>query len=514
VPVRLADLLAGLSRLADMGFGLQAGTALQSCALAVRLARSVDLPAADTQAAFYTALLHHVGCVGYAQETARLWGDELATNVAAGRTDPTSPSDLFATFLPTISRGRPPLDTGRLVLVALARGGRWGDAFTTTACEVGRDSARRLELPEQVQTSLFHVYDVWRGKGGPTHGLHGDDIPVGARVARLTGIAALFTSIGGVDLTVEVLRRRAGGMLDPSLVARFAASAREWMTDLAESDARSVVLDAEPTPHVEVPAVRGVAEVFGDLADLKSAYLLGHSRAVAALATGAAEHLHLPPGTRADLDVAGLLHDVGRVAVSNAVWDRAGPLSTDDWEQVRLHPYHSERIMAGSTELARLAPLVGRHHERLDGSGYYRGCTEADLSMPARVLAVADTYRTLTERRPHRPALEPDQAAQQLLDRASRGGFDPDAVQAVLAASGRGTGGTRRRWPLGLSDREVEVLGLVAQGCSNAEIASRLVISRRTAEHHVQHIYTKIGVSSRAAATLVAVEHHLLGRDR
>ncbi|MGH8894890.1 MAG: HD domain-containing phosphohydrolase, partial [Actinomycetes bacterium] len=418
--MRLAELLSGLSRFADVGFGLQSGTALRSCALATRLARSLDLPDDDVQAAYYTGLLHHVGCAGYAHETSRLFGDELVTNMAAGRTDAASPRDLLATFLPLLTQGRPPLERARLALTAVTRGGSWGREFTTAACEVGRDSARRLQLPETVQTSLFHVYDMWRGRSGP-EGLNGDDIPVGARIARLTGIAVLFESIGGQDLAVEAVRRRAGGMLDPTLVARLTDRVAEWLADLAETDAREVVLDVEPHPHETVSDLLRVAEVFADLADLKAPYLLGHSRAVAALAGGAAEHLRLPAGTTRDLEVAGLLHDLGRVAVSNAVWDKPGRLSTDEWEQVRLHPYHSERILAGSSELARLAPLVGRHHERLDGSGYHRGATASDLSMPARILAAADTYRTATERRPHRAALAPEQARTRLLDRAGRG---------------------------------------------------------------------------------------------
>ncbi len=511
--MRLADLLAGLSRLADLGFGLPMGTALRSCVLATHLARSLELPPSGVQAAFYTALLHHVGCAGYARETARLFGDELVTNMAAGRTDAASFRDVFKTFLPTLTQGRPVPERARLAFIAFTKGGHWGDQFTSTACELERDSARRLQLPQDVQISLFHVYDKWRGETRPG-ALEGEDIPVGARLARLAGIAVLFESIGGSGLAVQAVRRRAGGMLDPGLVARFADNAAEWLAGPSETDARSIVLDMEPHPHVTVPDLRLVGEVFGDLADLKSPYFLGHSRAVAALTAGAAEQLRLPTGTRADLEVAGLLHDVGRVAVSSAVWERRGPLSTDQWEQVRLHPYRSERILAGSAELARLAPLVGRHHERLDGSGYHRGCSQQELSMPARILAAADTYRALTERRPHRAAWTPGQARQHLLEQASRGTLDSDAVHAVLAAAGHVVPVPPRQLPMGLSDREVQVLGLVARGYSNAEIASRLVISRRTAEHHVQHIYTKIGVSSRAAAALFAVEHHLLSRDR
>ena len=185
--------------------------------------------------------------------------------------------------------------------------------------------------------------------------------------------------------------------------------------------------------------------------------------------------------------------------------------STDEWEQVRLHPYQSERIVAGSSELARLASLIGRHHERLDGSGYHRGSSKEDLSTADRVLAAADMYRTLIEPRPHRAALEPEQVRRRLLEEAGRSTLDVDAVRAVLTAAGHAIRTAPRRLPMGLSEREVQVLGLIARGCSNADIASRLVISRRTAEHHVQHIYTKIGVSGRAAATLFAVEHGLVG---
>jgi HD-GYP domain-containing protein (c-di-GMP phosphodiesterase class II) len=300
-------------------------------------------------------------------------------------------------------------------------------------------------------------------------------------------------------------------MLDPSLATRFIACGPEW---LAECDRTGAALDAEPHPWVTVADLRRVAEVFGDLADLKSPCLTGHSRRVAALSSGAAVHLRLEETTRADLEIAGHVHDVGRVAVSSSIWDKPGALSTGEWELVRLHAYHSERVLAGSPTLTRLAPLVGRHHERLDGSGYHRGCTAGDLPLPARILAVAEAYASVTEPRPHRAALGPEQARERMLAEAGRGRLDADAVRAVLATAGHQVAPLARSLPAGLSEREVEVLRLVARGLSNADIAGRLSISRRTAEHHVQHIYTKIGVSSRAAATLFAVEHQLLpGRD-
>jgi HD-GYP domain-containing protein (c-di-GMP phosphodiesterase class II) len=511
VTVRLADLLAGLSRLADLGFGLEPGEALRSCALAALLGRSLDLPDEHTRAAFYTALLHHVGCTGYAHETAQAFGDELALNAAVARMDLADPREMFTTFLPALMRGQPPRARARLAFTAFTRGNRFGTAFTTAACEVGRDAARRLRLPDEIQHSVYHVYELWQGGGDPA-GLSGDDIPVASRIARLSGIAVLFDTIGGVDLAVDAVRRRSGGMLDPHLAGHFVDHAAELLGDVSNVDPRGAALEAEPVPVVTVarPHLVEVAAVFADLADLKSPYLHGHSRGVAALARRAGERLGLPTATVADLEVAGLLHDVGRVAVSSTVWERPQPLRSHEWEQVRLHAYHSERILAGSQRLAPLARMVGMHHEQLDGSGYHRGCASTDLSLATRVLSAADAYQAMTQRRPHRPELAPDQAAQHLRDDARAGLLDAEAVAAVLAAAGHGAVVVRRQAPAGLTDREVEVLALIAEGCSNAQIAQRLVISRRTAEHHVQHIYTKIGASSRAAAALFAMEHQLL----
>lgn len=509
MPDRLADLLTGLSLVADLGFGLEAGTGQRSSVVAVRLARSLALPERDVRAAYYTALLHHIGCVGYAHETARLFQDELVVNRAAARTDPGSARDLAVTFVPMLTEGRPLVTRLRLVANAVAKGGEWGRDFTATACELGRDTAERLGLPAEVQECLFHVYDDWRGPAAPPR-LAGDDIPVGARIARLAAVAVLFEEIGGAATAVEAVRRRAGGMLDPGLSACFVTDGGGW---LRECDGSRAVLDAEPQPWATISDLAGVATVFGDLADLKSPFLTGHSRTVAALASGAARRLGLDRVVVADLEIAGHLHDVGRVGVSSSIWDKPGALTTGEWETVRLHAYHSERILAGSAALARLATLVGRHHERLDGSGYHRGCTERDLGPAARVLGAADALATMTERRPHRAALSAGVAEERLLSLAGDGKLDADAVRAVLAAAGHHVLVPPSPRPGGLSSREVAVLGLVAEGLSNAEIADRLVISRRTAEHHVQHIYAKVGVSSRAAATLYAVEHHLLGRD-
>ena len=187
------------------------------------------------------------------------------------------------------------------------------------------------------------------------------------------------------------------------------------------------------------------------------------------------------------------------------VWAKAGPISADEWEQVRLHPYHTERVLVRSQFLAPYASIACAHHERLDASGYHRGVNGAALSRTARLLAAADAFQSKTEPRAYREALSPREATQALVGMAEAGGLDPEMVAAVAEAADQKTPQIRRA--ARLTDREVEVISLLARGNATKQIGARLGITAKTADRHIQNIYGKIGVSSRAAATLYAVEH-------
>jgi HD-GYP domain-containing protein (c-di-GMP phosphodiesterase class II) len=209
---------------------------------------------------------------------------------------------------------------------------------------------------------------------------------------------------------------------------------------------------------------------------------------------------------------AGLVHDLGRLGVSNAIWDKLGPLAAGEWERVRLNPYVTERMLCQSQSLAPLAAIAVQHRERLDGSGYPRGLSGAGISRSARILGAADAYQAMREPRPHRPALSTDEAAAELRADVTAGGREAEAVEAVLGAAGHRVS-RRQAGPAGLTQREVEVLRLVARGLSNKEIAERLVISPKTVGNHVEHIYTKIDASTRAAASLFAMRQGLLPEE-
>ena len=486
--------------------------AIRSCLLATALARRMDLSEREVGDIYYTTLLQHVGCTAYAYETAALFGgDDIAVRAGGARIDFANPKEALPYLLFELGKGATPLGRARAVISAISRGQKIDEELFRSNCEVAVHMTRRLGLGTGVQRGLNEIYERWDGKGNPRK-LAGDDIALPARLAQVASQAVLFDRLGGLDLASEVIRRRAGTALDPSIADTFLRHGRGLLAEITSADASAAVIETEPEPrrYIAEPRLDEVARVFADLADLKSPFTHGHSVAVSELAEAAAANLSLTEDEVVCVRRAGLLHDLGRAGVPNGIWDKPGRLTATEWEQVRLHPYHSERILSCSTALAPLAPLAGMHHERQDGSGYYRQATAATIPNGARVLAAADAYQAMTQERPHRPALTPGAAAGQLSSEAAQGRLDAEAVRAVLGVAGHPP--ARLTWPAGLSDREVQVLRLVARGYSNREMARQLWISPKTVDHHVQHIYTKIGVSTRAAAAMFAMEHDLVHR--
>ncbi|MGC0252316.1 HD domain-containing phosphohydrolase [Pseudactinotalea sp. Z1748] len=506
---RLLGLLGGLSVAMDLGTGAPLEESLRRSVVAVRLARLAGLSDAEVSDALYVSLLQHLGCTAYAHELGVLWGDDIAVTRLALRTDFTRPTDVWSTWVAGLARTqRTTRARAAARTVRLSR--RMADGPRAT-CEVAREAAAAIGLAHSVQEALFHVAARWDGQGYPP--TKGNMIPLSTRIMQVSFCAVLFAMEGEPRTAVEQVRSRAGGELDPDLCDLLVTNARGLLADVEDLEAYQQLLADEPDPValVEGDRLLDVARAVGNLADLKSPWLLGHSTAVADLAAGAADRCGLHHAV-AELRLAGHLHDIGMVGVSSRIWDKGAGLTVSERDQARLHPYHGERIVARVPELADVAALVGRHHERSDGSGYHRGLTAAQLPMPARLLAAADRYRVLVEGRPHRPALAPVKAAAWLREEASAGRMDPDAVTAVLAETGHAATRVRAR-PAGLTGRQIEVLQLVAAGVSNPGIAERLGISRRTAEHHVQDVYLKIGTSTRAGAALFAMDHGLLDRS-
>jgi HD-GYP domain-containing protein (c-di-GMP phosphodiesterase class II) len=297
----------------------------------------------------------------------------------------------------------------------------------------------------------------------------------------------------------------------PAVVDALIEDGERWLGEIGD-DPCARVLDAEPAPvrTIETGELDDAFAAVADFADLKSPFLRGHSPGVAELSRRAARAAGLSDTDATTLGRAALLHDVGRVGIPSGIWDRPGPLSAEQWERVRLHPYLSERVLHRCSLFAPFADLAARHHERADGSGYHRGASREQLSLAARLLAAADAYHAMTEERPHRSALSPAAAASQLLDQVDAGRLARVEVDSVLDAAGQSSRPPRVVRPAGLTEREVDVLRLIALGHANKEVAATLGISPKTVGHHIEHIYAKAGVTTRAGATLFAMEHGLL----
>ena len=505
---RRSELLAAWSVAIDVAIAAPMESGIRTALVATRLAEAAGAPEDELFRAYHVALLRHIGCTAANREFAAILGDELAFRRTVADADLTSVGQMLPRMIRTVTASRSLAGRPLAVLGLLARL-RGMTATADATCEVAQMLTDRLGLGAGVRRDLVQVYERHDGRGFPNR-LPGAEISLPAHTVQIAESMVVHDQLDGPAAAARMLQTRRGGAIRPDL----ADLAVRHLGDLLAAPAGSVwdtVIDAEPgpAPRLAPGAVDELLRALGDFVDLKSPYTVGHSAEVARLAGDAATVAGLTADAARQLRRAGWVHDLGRVAVALPVWEKRAALTRDEWESIRLHPYYTDRILHRPPLLAALGSLAAAHHERLDGSGYHTGATAAALPFAARILAVADTLSTLVAERPHRPALSPDDAARSLRSQARAGRLDSDAVEAVLAASGQGPR-ARRAAVCGLTAREVDVLGLLALGRSNAEIARELVISPKTVSRHVEGIYAKAGVRTRAGATMFAMRHGLV----
>lgn len=514
-PLRLAEAVGVLSLATDLAMGQPLEHGLRTAVLAVRTAQAMGLPEDDQVTAFYTGMLHFAGCTAESEIDARFFGDELVAR-------PQMLAVAFGTRLDLVTTAARVAHPGRARLeraAAMARSAFGGVAefrkWAASHCDVAQVLGARMGFSEAIQHALRHLWERWDGKGMPGD-LRGEQVPLAVRIMQVAQDADMAWQHGGAGLTRRVLTERTGSGLDPGAVATFLALGDRVFQGLDAPSVWEHVLLAEPgaQPVVGEERLDACLSAVADVTDLKSMWTIGHSRGVARLAGDAAQVAGLSAGDVLLLRRAALVHDIGRVAVPVSVWAKPGPLNRDEREKVRLHAYHTERVLDAAAGLRPLARLAGSHGERADGSGYHRGSQAGDLPLSAWLLAAADCYHAMREPRAHRQALSPRAAADELCRAAEAGKLTADAANAVLIAAGQPRQSQQAALrPAGLSERECEVLGLLARGLATKQVARRLGISPKTCDHHIQHLYSKAGVSTRAGATLFALEHGLVNSD-
>lgn len=508
--IRLAELTASLSLAIDLGMGQPLEWVMRTCLLGVNLSQQLSLSVEEQRQVYYLSLLQHIGCTSAASWQAELFGNEL--NMGEILTVNTQrPLEAFPKIVQLAGRGEPLLTRARFLGRALAAGTKAKDELSRIQCEVAGNLAGRLGFDQAMLQALAQMFERWDGHGQPLQ-LKGEEITRPIRIVHLVHDAATLHLQVNAETAIETVKKRVGEMYDPVLANAFLENATELFSKLEVDSTWEALLGAEPKPYdwLSEEQFDEALLAFADFTDLKSPYFTAHSRGVSALAETAAQRCNLPEADATSLRRAGLIYDIGRVGVSSSIWNKEGKLSESEWERVRLHPYLTERILVRSQKFKQLVDLAILHHERLDGSGYHRRLPESILPLTARILAAADSYQALIEPRPHRPAFSPDEAAAILRQEVKDGKLDSTAVDAVLSAAGHTVKQSRSAAPGGLSKREIQVLRLLARGMSNPEIGEELFISKKTVGHHVQHIYNKIDVSTRAGATLFAMQNNLL----
>lgn len=507
--VRGAELIASLCLASDLGMGFPFEHGLQSTLTTMRLCEALGVDNDTASRTYYACLLMYSGCTADGEEKAGLFRSGLTRHNQHRQHGSTLEN------LTGVMQALPSPDTP-WPLRPFQAASRLPHAFRllphhfAALCEVAGMLSERVGLSESISGMFPFLTERWDGSSILKRA-SGDEIPLPIRIIHVGRDATYQRLIGDDDYVMKVIADRAGGDFDPDIVDVFLTDGSEILGPPAPPETVwDELLEAEPRPTLTLTgdAIDRALGAIGIFSELGSPHLAGHCLGVANLAAAAAELHGFSPSEVETIRRAALVHDVGRVAVSPRVWGRTGPLTADEREQVRLHPYHTERVLAPSSYLAELTPIAVAHHERLDGAGYHRGDTAASLSPSARLLATAHALRSKTEPRPYRDALSSEEATKILVGKAKQGAFDPDMVAAVAKAAGEPAPQIER--PAGLTQREVEVIGLVARGLRTKQIARELTISTKTADRHIQNSYRKIGVSSRAAAALFATEHGLV----
>ncbi|MEO7069749.1 MAG: HD domain-containing phosphohydrolase [Nostocoides sp.] len=504
-PPQRADLLGALSLAIDLGLGLPAEHVMRSALTGYRLASVIGLAEDARRAAFHTTMVMWIGCHADSHEYAQWFGDDIRARHDSYAVDWAGLP--YAGYLARhLGHGEPLSDRLRTAGTLLTGPRGHFGRLTGSHCTSAGLLARRLDLGADVEAALPCAYERWDGRGLP-RGVSGTDLPVAIRIAQLCDVAEARREAAGVDAALAVARERAGGQFDPDLATAFAGAHDEVLLDDSVdvwAEARRVASSGPlSAPHLDA-----LVTALGDFVDLKSPYTLGHSAGVAGLAAAAARHTGMVPEQVGTVRRAGHLHDLGRIGVSNQVWDKVGLLTAVDVERVRMHPYLTGRILQHVGGLDAEAEIAANHHERLDGSGYPRGVSGNRLTLADQILAAADTFHAALEPRPHRAAID-RQAAADLLGREVRAGrLGGDGVAAVLTAAGERRG-VRDAWPDGLTAREVQVLRLVTRARTTGQIAGDLGISVKTVRNHLDHVYAKTATRNRVGASLYAMEHGL-----
>ena len=434
--LRLSEVLGALSYALDLTEGQPQGHSLRCCWIGIHVGRELGMNADEQWDLYYTLLLKDAGCSSNAERLCELYGhDDIETkrNFKLVNTDRINQLARFV-FKHT-APGRGLSQRVQHLLRLIMKGEELATELIATRCERGAQIAKKLGFNECVAAGVHSLDEHWNGQGRPER-LTGEDIPMGSRIALLSQVADVFHQIGGADSALYELRERNGTWFDPQVVTAFERIARnrDFWAALSDPALPERVFAMEPANHVTYlneERLDDIAAAFAQVVDAKSHFTYGHSERVAKYSEQLAEHLGLSKTRRRWLWRGALLHDMGKLGVSNAVLDKPGQLDSAEWDSVRTHPRLTQEILSHITPFRDLAQVAGAHHERLDGKGYPAGISSNDISIETRIITTCDIFDAITADRPYRAAIPVDEALR-IMNKLRGHSLDDDCLDALI----------------------------------------------------------------------------------
>ncbi|KRB62082.1 metal-dependent phosphohydrolase [Rhizobium sp. Root708] len=440
IQIRLAEIIEALSKALDMTEGQPEGHCIRCCYIGTHIGREIGLNEEQLRDLYYTLLLKDLGCSSNAARICELYlADDLSFKRDFKLVDGSLSQVLRFVIGHTGMQARL-AERFRGILNILQNGGTFATELIQTRCQRGAEIARQMRFSESVAQGILGLDEHWNG-GGKPNGIAGEELPLFSRIALLAQVIDIFHVSGGRDSALQEITKRKGEWFDPDLVETFVQiSARSGFWDvLGSPDLEAIVLESEPGQQAimaDEDYLDDIAAGFAKVIDAKSPYTSGHSDRVALFSDLIAEEMGVDFDGRRLLKRAALLHDIGKLGISNSVLDKPGKLDEEEWGQMKRHSEFSEQILSTIGAFQSAAIIGGAHHERLDGKGYPRGLEAQDISMDVRIVSTADVFDALTADRPYRAAMSIETALAILREGAGTA-HDPICIAALERALAR-----------------------------------------------------------------------------
>lgn len=440
------------------------GHSVRSCMIGMRLAAEIGLSVAEQGDLYYALLLKDAGCSSNSSKLFHiLSADEIRAKRDVKLTDWTRVGwESLHYALTHVATGSPFLERIKTLVRVAAKQQTESCALVKIRCERGASIARRIGFPEPVAQAIHSLDEHWSGGGYPD-GLRHEEIPLFSRIMNLSQTLEVFLVEGGGETAMEVARKRSGRWFDPDLVRAAASVAKQGLlwVGLNREHLIDQALELEPEERrmlADEATIENICQAFAEIIDTKSPFTYRHSSGVAEVAVGISRQLDLSEEDITFIRRAALVHDLGKLSVSNSILEKPAALNQDEWKVVKQHPYYTFEILRRIPGFEELSEVAGAHHEKLDGSGYYANLSADQLSLEMRILTVADIFDALSAKRPYRDAMPPEHVFATMRKDAPQK-IDAQCLDALMLYTERST--------------SHDLLGLSAHvGASGAQITS------------------------------------------